>query len=339
MRRVSAEGLQAGMVLARPIRGPDGQVLVTAGARVGPGLSVRLARVGIDTVYVEDPRFAGLDLEDEVPAACRRLALDLWADLPAPADLPGRIRPLMKLLEAATPPGQPVGLLRPGGEGQYLAIQAINGARLCLAAAPYVGQAPYAPDLALSALLRDIGMAKVPQEWRERPGPLSVEETGKVQAHVDAGVAVLEDPYWSPFVRLGVRQHHERLDGSGYPHQLSGDDLHPGGALVGAVDMLCALMCDRPYRPKLPPEEALDTLLGMADWLFPMRVVTAIARCLALYPLGTVVQLDSGAQAVVVHPGRGTQERPRVRLLDGGHEVDLGAPEHLRVRIAAVTEQ
>lgn len=345
MRRISVARLEAGMALARAVTDLKGRMLARAGNPVSDDLRARLANFGIDTVYVEDPRFAGIDLADEVPQTLIAEVSALFADLVqafaagrTPAPDPTQAARIADDLIEWTETGEPLALLRPRDETAYLPIQAINGARLALTAAAYVDEGLRDRDLALAALLRDVGMLSVPLEIRGRPGPLTTAETAQVRAHVARSLATLQHPYWNPFVKVAVSRHHERLDGSGYPEGLAGDAVHPLGALLGTVDYYCALVAPRPYRPALRPEEALEMLLGLADWQLAASAVRAVAQCVGLYPRGTVVRLSTGEEAVVTHPGRGTFERPQVRRLADARPLDLGRPENLHIQIAEVLE-
>jgi HD-GYP domain-containing protein (c-di-GMP phosphodiesterase class II) len=330
------------MVLARAVRDEQGRTLLPAGVTVAPSLAGRLEALGIDRVYVVDPRFEGIAWTEEVPPGVRTRVLRLFgaweaeqAAAGAVAVAPDPVRQLVAELLASVDPQEPVTLWIPADERRYLPQQAVNAARLAVAAAPLAGLGAHAADLAAAALVRDVGMLALPAELRARPawGP---EERAAVREHVAAGLAALDHPYWNAFVKVGVAQHHERWDGSGYPRGLAREAIHPVGALLGAADCYCALVSPRPHRPALPPEEALEMLLGMADWLFPAEVVRAVASCVGLYAPGTVVRLSTGEEAIVTHPGRGTYERPRLRLLGDGRDLDLGRPEHLAVRIASV---
>jgi HD-GYP domain-containing protein (c-di-GMP phosphodiesterase class II) len=345
MRRVSVAALEAGMVLARPVLDLQGRILAKAGTAVSPALIARAAGFGIQALYVEDPRFAGIDLSDEVPQAVVAGVIDLFGRLAKAYDAatPPRLDPtevdrLVDGITESVDPAQPLSLLRPRDEATYLPIQAVNGARLALAAAAAAGQGMRARDAATAALLRDVGMLAVPEAVRRRPGPLTAEETAAVREHVARSLELASHPYWNPFVKVAMSRHHERLDGSGYPAGLAGDDVHPLGALLGAVDCYCALVAPRPHRPAYRPEEALEMLLGLADWQLSAPAVRAVAGCVGLYPRGAVVRLSTGDEAVVTHPGRGTYERPRVRLLGDGSELDLRAREHLHTQIAAVVD-
>lgn len=132
--------------------------------------------------------------------------------------------------------------------------------------------------------LHDIGMIAVPDRILNKEGPLSREEFDEVKKHSRLGEDILR-----PFTHLGpVRQfvlrHHERIDGSGYPDGLQGDEIPLGAQIVGAADAYCALMEDRPYRPASSPQEALETLTGTEGIWFSRKVLGVLQE--ALYPSG-----------------------------------------------------
>jgi len=118
-------------------------------------------------------------------------------------------------------------------------------------------------NVGLGAFLHDVGKTRIPQAILAKPGPLSEREWSIVRRHPEWGVQLLgaETHKWVA-VRVVVLQHHELLDGSGYPEGLRGQEIHPLGRLVTLVDVYDALTSERPHRPALSPFEALRTIKG-----------------------------------------------------------------------------
>ena len=115
----------------------------------------------------------------------------------------------------------------------------------------------------LAGQLHDIGKIGVREAVLDKPGKLTGEEFAHVQEHVHIGLRIL-----SPLPHLGpvmdyIAHHHERVDGSGYPNRLSGDDVSLGGRVLGAADALDALTSPRAYRDAMALDEALDHLQSM----------------------------------------------------------------------------
>lgn len=112
----------------------------------------------------------------------------------------------------------------------------------------------------LGGLLHDIGKIKVPQEIGSKPGRLTLPEIQIIQTHADAGYAILKHIAFPWPVAEMVRQHHERIDGSGYPKGLSGDEILPGAKIIAVADVLEAMMAHRAYRPALGQAAAIAEL-------------------------------------------------------------------------------
>ncbi|MDZ7749722.1 MAG: HD-GYP domain-containing protein [Halofilum sp. (in: g-proteobacteria)] len=168
----------------------------------------------------------------------------------------------------------------------------------------------------LGALLHDIGKARLPRELLDRPGPLDEDEWALVRRHPIEGRRILADSGNVPRAVLNVAEmHHERRDGSGYPYGLRQPDL-PGYVLVTALaNRYQALTSPRPYRDAGAPDRVLQSFYSQADGLYGSRVVEAFIRCVGIYPVGSVVELDSGALAVVVSSRPSARLRPTVQLV------------------------
>jgi len=132
--------------------------------------------------------------------------------------------------------------------------------------------------LRAAAMLHDIGKLAVPEHIISKPGKLTAEEFEKMKIHPIVGAEILEEvdfPY--PVVPI-VRAHHEKWDGSGYPHGLKGDEIPVGARILSAVDCLDALASDRQYRRALPLDEAMAKVVSEAGTSFDPRVVELLAR-------------------------------------------------------------
>ena len=130
----------------------------------------------------------------------------------------------------------------------------------------------------LAGQLHDIGKIGVREAVLDKPGKLTGEEFAHVQEHVRIGLKIL-----SPLPHLGpvmdyIAHHHERVDGSGYPNRLSGDDVSLGGRVLGAADALDALTSPRAYRDAMALDEALDHLESMGARGICPKVVPAVRK-------------------------------------------------------------
>ncbi len=115
--------------------------------------------------------------------------------------------------------------------------------------------------IAVGSAFHDIGKIGVPEEVLNNNGPLSDGQFAKIKQHPEIGYKILEDmPAFKGSVAKIVRHHHESWDGSGYPHNLSGDKIPLGARIVAVVDSYHAMTSNRPYRKGMPTEKALGLL-------------------------------------------------------------------------------
>jgi PAS domain S-box-containing protein/putative nucleotidyltransferase with HDIG domain len=133
-------------------------------------------------------------------------------------------------------------------------------------------------DLRTAALLHDIGKMSVPAEILTKPGALSAIEFGLIQGHPEAGFGLLKSARVLGSVPEIVYQHHERMDGSGYPRGLRGEDLLDGSRVLMVADVLEAMASHRPYRPALGIDAAVAEIEAGAGTLFDSRVVESCVR-------------------------------------------------------------
>ena len=133
------------------------------------------------------------------------------------------------------------------------------------------------------ALLHDIGKIYVPAELLTRPGHLSEIEFRLIESHVEFGYEILKDIEFQSPVPLIVRQHHERLDGSGYPAGLKGDEILLEAQIVAVADVVEAMSSHRPYRPGKGLESALEEITDARGTAYDPSVVDA---CLAVFRNG-----------------------------------------------------
>jgi diguanylate cyclase (GGDEF)-like protein/PAS domain S-box-containing protein len=143
--------------------------------------------------------------------------------------------------------------------------------------------------MTLAAAIHDIGKIAVPSEILTRPGRLSDAEMAVVRGHVRAGYDLISKVEFPWPVAEMVLQHHERLDGSGYPDALKDDEIGLGGRVLAVADVVEAMSAHRPYRPARGLEAALETILEAKGRLFDPHVVDA---CVALFREGHLTLED-----------------------------------------------
>jgi HD-GYP domain-containing protein (c-di-GMP phosphodiesterase class II) len=165
-------------------------------------------------------------------------------------------------------------------------------------------------------LLQDLGKLKLPTGLIEKPGRLIPIEYQIAQKHVQHSAEILRATPGLPWQLAGLATlHHERLDGSGYPRRLKGNEIGMIGSIAGIVDTFDALTARRPYAPPISPSAALKMLYKVRGTLFDTYLVEQFIRCIGIYPLGSMVQLNSGDVGAVVALNPGKRLQPRVMVV------------------------
>lgn len=133
-----------------------------------------------------------------------------------------------------------------------------------------------------AAFIHDIGKIAVPSDVLNKPGKLTEIEFSLLQSHSEIGYQVLQHLTITWPVAETVRQHHERLDGSGYPDGLKGDEINISARILGVADVVEAINSHRPYRPSLGIDRALEEIADNAGILYDPEVVDI---CLRLFTI------------------------------------------------------
>jgi len=175
---------------------------------------------------------------------------------------------------------------------------------------------PELEKLALGTLLKDIGQSAIDAKLITKPGMLSKSEYTLVQSHVEEGLAVLEATSRLSETSVAVvLEHHERYNGCGYPYRMAGDEISVAGRMAAIVDTYDAMTSDRPYRPAISPSLALRQLYDQGGTQFDPALVAAFVRTVGIYPVGTLVMLESGHLAVVEEVNHDILLSPVVRVI------------------------
>jgi len=180
--------------------------------------------------------------------------------------------------------------------------------------------------LAEAGLVHDIGKMKIPNTILNKEGPLDGEERDVVQNHPTWGFNLLrEKTSTSPVIWGLARQHHETLDGKGYPDKRAGDDIHPWARILAVADIWDALRSDRSYKKGWPADKVLK-LLNSEKFSHKLdrNIINIINDIAVHYPTGSTVRLSNGMIGIVVQQNSEFSNSPVVKITidDDGKKVD-----------------
>jgi putative nucleotidyltransferase with HDIG domain len=189
--------------------------------------------------------------------------------------------------------------------------------------------------LGAGALLHDIGYIRLPRNLYRKIHDLTEQERTMMQQHPALGLAMLQDAQEDrdAVVRI-VAEHHECSNGSGFPHKLKGDSLSVLAQLVGLVDAYDGMVSRRGGHPAMLPHDAIRQLFRLGDTgQYAKDLLQAMIGSLGVYPIGSLVLLNTGEQAVVVGMNHTQRLKPVVKVITGPQggsyltpiRVDLGA--------------
>jgi HD-GYP domain-containing protein (c-di-GMP phosphodiesterase class II) len=170
-------------------------------------------------------------------------------------------------------------------------------------------------QVAIGGMVHDIGKILVPGNILNKPGKLDNDEFSVMRRHVDFSGQLLKEHSGLSQVALDVTlQHHERMDGAGYPLGLQGDQISLIGQMAAIVDVYDALTSIRVYKDAWEPSVTLKKLLEWSPSQFNRELVQRFIKYLGIYPVGSLVELKSGRVGIVMEQGANTL-RPLVRII------------------------
>lgn len=277
-------------------------------------------------VRSNDPRLFALDFQDVIALQKRaHLALIRLID---ERRLGRRVNPepIMEVVRDLTEsilanPNTALWLTKLREQDEFNAMHSINVAILAITFARHL-QLPKETlhAIGLGAMLHDIGLGEPSNDIIRSKVKLTETDFAVVRRHPLDGMYSLKRVNEQPeIVRDIIRWHHERIDGSGYPHGLAGDAI-PRHVLIAAIaDVYDAMTSDRAYRRGMQPPDALAELHKNAERTFGRELVQSFIHCIGIYPVGSVVKLHSGAIAMVASTFPGVRLTPLVLLLKDSH--------------------
>ncbi|MDI3316177.1 MAG: HD domain-containing phosphohydrolase [Bacillota bacterium] len=323
-----------------PVYDARGRLLAARGASLDRAGALRLGDHGVRHVYVEAPGLEDVRPHVSLSLKLQQQVLDWLHDLEELAGSGGRAAPLgpgpslaRAIVEELAGGQRGIAISDPDVAASPISRRALHTATgAAILALGRLG-ARARDDLVLAALVHDVGLARYPADDPR---------------HVEVAMGLMEPPLaWPARTRAAVAQHHERVDGSGFPRGLRGEAIDPGARLLAVMDTYVDAV--HPSRGVgMPPHEAVEYVLAAAGYDLDVEAASAFADLVVPYPEGSLVRLADGRHCVVVRAPQGVHARPVVREIlwrDGRWQglpertFDLGEPGQRTVLIAGFVEE
>jgi putative nucleotidyltransferase with HDIG domain len=212
-------------------------------------------------------------------------------------------------------PGALISLARLKEKDDYTYMHSVAVCALMVALARQLGlDADTVRQAGMGGLLHDLGKSAIPLEILNKPGKLTDREFRTVKDHPEAGHRLLIEGGRAGEIPLDVcLHHHEKTDGSGYPHGLTGDKISLFAKMGAVCDIYDAITSDRPYKAGWDPAESLRRMAEWSAGHFDEKVFHAFVKSVGIYPIGSLVRLESGLLGIVTSQGADSLLKPAVR--------------------------
>ena len=189
-------------------------------------------------------------------------------------------------------------------------------------------------ELGLAGLLQDVGKVKISSDILLKQSKLTYEEFEHAKKHVDESLKILEaTPNIPNSVIFLVAQHHERIDGSGYPYKLTKNQIGLMSQAAGLIDTYCALTSHKSYAKGVFHQQALDEIHHLSGKQFSRELIDQLVQFMGMYPVSSLVELNTGEVAVVIQQNQVRRLLPRLMLLLDPDKVRYETPIILNLLI------
>jgi HD-GYP domain-containing protein (c-di-GMP phosphodiesterase class II) len=325
--------LVPGMKLARAVYGLKGQMLLREGVELTSSYISALKKYNVLAVMIES--VAGFDIEmsdellEEKSRAEAMLAVEKWIESNKKqrefGNIFERVGALVsEILEGKVPAG---GLAEISSADTYTFAHSIDVCTFAL----FMGfNAGYKKDklleLGMGTIMHDLGKVKVPPEILHKPAKLTVDEFKKIKNHPIWGYNMLAEAITAQMSEATldiVLCHHEKYNGTGYPHGLKGEEISDFATLCAIADIYSAMTTDRIYSKAAPPNEVYEMIIACGNIDFKFPAVKLFSKCVYPYPIDTLVLLSTGSLGCVISTNRNLPFRPIVKMLETGEILDL----------------
>ncbi len=343
--------LKPGMKIDHSVVDRMGRNLVARGAVLDEYIINSMLKLGIMSVYIQDGEYEPEDPEKLMSAEAKKNVEKLRTEDRSKVTLSDSVRKrvsegiqyiynnaddenlanttdsiageLLNAIESNDAIAIDIGELKTSDE--YTFKHSVDVATISMILAKQQGLSPaQIHSIGVCGLLHDIGKTKVPLEVLNKPGRLNDDEFAIMRQHSVFGYQMVKDrPEFGPEIPFAVLQHHEKINGAGYPMGVTGEKITPYAKILSVADIYDALVTERPYKAAFSQRDAVEMIMSMTNEL-DMTAMKSFLESMILYPVDSIVELSNGEKARVVKNSPHYILRPTVVGLESGKVYDLG---------------
>jgi HD-GYP domain-containing protein (c-di-GMP phosphodiesterase class II) len=324
MRLEFIDRIKDSEVLGRNILTTDGKILLRSGVKLNYRYIEKLKKLGVFFIYVEDDRLEDIITEDDKIAELKQTTLKNMSRIMKNVytcnsreikDSLNIVEDLVDYIINMGDVNTSLNDIRTYDNYTY-----VHSLDTCIMASflglSYGLNEKELKELAIGAILHDIGKLNIDNKIINKCGALTDEEFLEIRQHPIYGEQILsKNLRISDNAIKAVIQHHERIDGRGYPYNLVDNEISKFGKIVCICDVYDAVSNDRVYRKKFRPNEAYELILAGSGTAFDSSMVQKFRETFAVYPLSCCVRLSNSVEGYVIRQNKNFPDRPVLRIL------------------------
>jgi len=325
LRQIILSELLPGMILARSIINSKGQVLLVSGTILTDEYIRKLHLLKIDTLFISDGKYDDIIIPEYLSLETQQRALSILSSTMDRIERDGTfsVNEIFSVAsdiveELVSLPNVTIHLTGIATHDNYTLAHSLNCSIYAALLARFCGfTTSQLKVITCGALLHDMGKTEIDKDILNKPESLTEDEFNIIKDHPVRGFNLLTKKRLeiSSLVAHMAWQHHEKVDGSGYPRGLQGEEILSYARLLAIIDVYEAITGHRPYRQAMSPEDAYDTILAGLGKAFDREFGQVFLSKIAFYGPGTEVTLNTGWKAVIVSLPPDSPQRPIIRLI------------------------
>lgn len=318
--------LKGNEILGRNIFTSDGKVLLRAGTELNSSYINKIREMGVFYVYVEDERLDDVKVDDESISVLKQNTMEsmskimkntaMVSDKKAMGEYIKTVEDLISYVSESKDITKSLYDIQTHSNATY-----VHSISVCIMSA-IIGHgmkmdSSSIKELGVAAILHDVGKTQLPRSIVEKKGNLSGEELQQYKEHPYLGAMLLKKNIRiSENIVKGVQQHHERVDGKGYPYGLTGKSISKFARIICVSDVYDTITNSKDYKKAFSPNDSYELILAGSGTIFDEEVVQSFRKSFSVYPLGCCVKLSNGVEGYVVRQNQNFPDRPVVRVIE-----------------------